>query len=63
MNDFCWLFSEAIHGNYSDDNTLTAICKSMDEVKRILGAEGRLPLETTHEWFEENQMKANPDKF
>ncbi len=59
MNDFCWLFSEAILGNYADDNTLTAICESMDEVIRILGAEGRLALE----WFEENQMKANPDKF
>ncbi len=57
--DFCWLFSEAILGNYADDNTLTAICKSMDEVIRILGAEGRLALE----WFEENQMKTNPDKF
>ncbi len=59
MNDFCWLFSEAILGNYADDNTLTDICESMDEVIRILGAEGRLALE----WFEENQMKANPDKF
>ncbi len=37
MNDFCWLFSEAILDNYSDDNTLTAICKSMDEVIHILG--------------------------
>ncbi len=54
MNDFCWLFSEAILGNYTDDNTLTAICESMDGVIRILGAEGRLSLE----WFEENQMKA-----
>ncbi len=59
MNDFCWLFSAAILGNYADDNTLTAICKSMDEVIRILGAKGQLALE----WFEENQMKANPDKF
>ncbi len=31
----------------------------MDEVICIVGAEGRLALE----WFEENQMKANPDKF
>ncbi len=59
MNDFCWLFSKAILGNYADDNTLTAICESMDEVICILGAEGRLTLE----WFEENQMKANLEKF
>ncbi len=59
MNDFCWLFSAAILGNYADDNTLTAICESMDEVICMLVAEGRLALE----WFEENQMKANPDKF
>ncbi len=58
MNDFCWLFSEAILSNYVDDNTLTAICESMDEVICILGAKGRLAFE----WFEENQMKANPDK-
>ncbi len=59
MNDFCWLFSEAILGNYADDNTLTTICESMDEVICILGVEGRLTLER----FEENQIKVNPDKF
>ncbi len=59
MNDFCWLLSEALLGNYADDSTLTAICESMDEVIHIRGSEGRLALE----WFEENQMKANPDKF
>ncbi len=31
----------------------------MDEVICILGAEGQLTLE----WFEESQMKANPNKF
>ncbi len=59
MNDFCWLLSEAILGNYTDDNTLTSICESMDEVIRIMGTEGRLTLE----WLEENQMKANLVKF
>ncbi len=42
MNDFCWLFTKAILCNYADDNTLTAICESMDEVIRILESEGRL---------------------
>ncbi len=50
-NDFYWLFSKAILGNYADDDTLTAICESMDEVICILGAEGRLTLE----WFEETK--------
>ncbi len=50
MNDFCWLFYEVILGNYADDNTLTAIYESIDEVICILGAEGRLALE----WFEDN---------
>ncbi len=59
MNDFCWLFSEAILGNYTDNNTLTVICEIVDEVIHILGAEGRLALK----WFEADQMKANPDKF
>ncbi len=59
INDFCWLFSEAILGNYADDNILTAICESMDEVICILGAEGQLTLE----WFDENQMKASADKL
>ncbi len=59
MNDFCWLFSEAILGNYADVNILTSICESTDEVIRILGAEVLLALE----WFEENQMKAKLDKF
>ncbi len=59
MNDFCWLFSEAILCNYANDNTLTAMYESVDEVIHILGSEGRLALE----WFEENQMKANLDKY
>ncbi len=59
MNDFCWLLSEAILGNYADYNTLTAICESMDEVICILGADGRLALE----WFLENPKESNLVKF
>ncbi len=59
MNDFCWLFAEAILCNYVDDNILIAICESMDDVICILRDEGQLALE----WFEEYQMKANLDKF
>ncbi len=58
INDFCWLFEELL-ANYADDSNLSVIRDEVQEVKAVLENETLKALK----WFEENQMKANPDKF
>ena len=45
--------------NYADDNTLSFIHKNLNILKEILQGESILLIQ----WFTENLMKANPDKF
>ena len=45
--------------NYADDNTLSFIHKSLTILKEILQGESILLIQ----WFTENLMKANRDKF
>ena len=45
--------------NFSDDNNLSTVGSTIDEVKAILITE----TETAINWSESNQMIANPEKF
>ena len=45
--------------NYADDNTLSMSSSDISEIKRKLGHD----LEIICDWFTQNKMKANPDKF
>ncbi len=56
MNDFCWHFEELL-ANYADGSNLSIIRDEVREVNAVLENETVLKL------FEENYMKANPDKF
>ncbi len=58
INDFCWRFEELL-SNYADDSNLCVIRDEVQEVKAVLENETVKALK----WFEENHMKANPDKF
>ena len=43
----------------ADDNTISCIVKSLEELIRILTSES----EKAVQWFEKNMMIVNPDKF
>ena len=45
--------------NFVDDNTITAVCDQLADLIRILETEGQLSVE----WFKENEMVVNSDKF
>ncbi len=58
INHFCLLFEELL-AHYTNDSHLIVIQDEVQEVKAMLENETVKPLK----WFEENHMKANPDKF
>ena len=45
--------------NFADDNTITAVCDQLAELRKILEAEGELSVG----WFRENEFIVNSDKF
>ena len=45
--------------NFSDDNTITAVCDQLADLIKILEAEGELSVG----WFRKNEMAAISDKF
>ena len=45
--------------NYADDNTLSFIHKYLLQIKSVLEQESQILIS----WFDQNLMKANPDKF
>ena len=45
--------------NFVDDNTITAVCDQLADLIKILETEGQLSVE----WFKENEMVVNSDKF
>ncbi len=53
------VFSTFLLANYADDSNLSVIRDEVHEVKAVLENETVKALK----WFEENHMKANPDKF
>ena len=59
INDIYGFFKKAKLFNYADDNSLSAIANSENEVKQILTDES----EVTIDWFRLNMMEANPSKF
>jgi hypothetical protein len=59
LNDIFLTIKTADLTNYADDNTISAFSKSLDEVLDILTKE----TQTSIDWFNQNNMKVNPDKF
>ena len=59
INDLFMFISMCILCNYADDNTLMASDKDPDIVMRNL----RFDAENAINWFNNNMMKANPNKF
>jgi len=59
LNDllYCKMYSSIY--NYADDNTLSMSSSNLDEIIRKLGHD----VENICDWFNENMMKANPEKF
>ena len=45
--------------NYADDNTLSAVGSSRQEVVECISQESQVAVK----WFEDNMMEANPTKF
>ena len=45
--------------NFADDNTLSAFAENVSKLINILQSES----EVITDWFKENQMIVNPDKF
>ena len=48
-----------MHHNFANDNTITAVCDQLADLKKILGAERELSVN----WFRKNEMVVNSDKF
>lgn len=59
INDIFYFIIHCILYNYADDNTLSYIHKDLTTLKSVLEQESQNLLT----WFENNFMKANPDKF
>ena len=57
-NIFYFVLSSTIY-NYADDNTVSFIHKEYNFLKSVLESDSLNLIS----WFEENSMKANPDKF
>ena len=59
LNDLFYTVSESSIYNYADDNTLSVIADTMDELVVRIERDGSLMTK----WFNDNQMLANPDKY
>ena len=59
INDIFYFIQESSLYNYADDNTLSYEGHNLDQLITILEKDSL----TLIDWFTENQMKANPDKF
>ena len=59
INDsFLWLTKSDLH-YFTDDNTIAVTCKNLNDLLRTLEKE----LESAIDWFKNNNMVANPEKF
>ena len=59
INDlFLWLTKSDLH-NFADDNTIAVTCKNLNDLLRTLKKEP----ESAVDWFRNNNMTVNPDKF
>ena len=59
INDLFCFIQKTILSNFADDNTLTAIAGSIDEVKKLLKEESAIAVK----WYTDNDLKVNTSKF
>ena len=59
MNDIFYFKKKSKIFNYADDNTVTYSDKSLETTKEVLVDESIICID----WFKNNKMQANPDKF
>ena len=59
INDIFHVTKQGTLYNYADGNTLSFIHESLNILREILQGESILLIQ----WFTQNLMKANPDKF
>ena len=59
INDIFNFVNDCDLYNYADDNTLSCIDSNIDNVKSRLESDSHI----LTQWFSDNHMKANPDKF
>ena len=59
INDLFFFISIASVHSFADDNTLSAFAENVSKLINILQSES----EVRTDWFKENQMIVNPDKF
>ena len=56
---FCYFIKHSSLYNYADDNTLSFSSPDYDILISTLEAESQVLID----WFKDNKMQANPDKF
>ena len=59
INDIFYFLKKCSMYNYADDNTVSYTHKQLTVLKAVIESE----TETTLNWFDDNQMQANPGKF
>ena len=59
MNDIFYFKKKTSIYNYADDNTVSYSHKNLDILKEVLVDESAICID----WFRDNKMQANPDKF
>ena len=59
MNDIFYFIKQSTLYNYADDNTISFNHKNPETVKSVIETESNILID----WFNFNQMQANPDKF
>ena len=59
INDIYYFLTKCTMYNYADDNTLSFIHRQLAVLKSVVESESEIALE----WFDNNQMQANPGKF
>ena len=59
INDIFYFVKHSYLYNYADDNTLSFSSPDYDHLISVLEAESQVLID----WFKENKMQANPDKF
>ena len=59
INDILDFLKHGTLYNYADDNTVSFSSPDFDELIQVLQSESQILLD----WFQNNSMQANPDKF
>ena len=59
INDWFLWVTKSDSYNFADDNTIAVTCKNLNDVLQTLGKE----TESTVDWFRNNNMIVDPDKF